>query len=57
MLKAMQPLNERLGQVVEYRFFAGMTIEETADVLEVSSATIKRDWTMARAWLLRELSG
>jgi RNA polymerase sigma factor (TIGR02999 family) len=55
-LKRLEAINERLGRVVEYRFFAGMTIEETADVLAVSPATIKRDWTMARAWLLRELS-
>jgi DNA-directed RNA polymerase specialized sigma24 family protein len=43
--------------VVELRFFGGLTVEETASVLGVGSATVKRDWTVARAWLHRELSG
>jgi DNA-directed RNA polymerase specialized sigma24 family protein len=42
--------------VVELRFFAGLTVEETAEVLQVSRATVNRDWVTARAWLLRELS-
>lgn len=55
---------ERLGkdrprwvQVVECRYFAGLTIEETAEALEVSHATVSNDWRLARAWLRRELGG
>jgi RNA polymerase sigma factor (TIGR02999 family) len=48
--------NERAGRIVECRFFGGMSVEETAKALDVSPATVKRDWTMARAWLNRELS-
>ena len=44
-----------LGQLVELRFFGGLTIEETADVLGESTATVKRDWNVAKAWLRREL--
>jgi DNA-directed RNA polymerase specialized sigma24 family protein len=43
-------------QVVELKFFAGLTVEETAEVLNVSPDTVARDWRMARTWLLRELS-
>ena len=50
-------LSERQAQVVELRFFGGLTIEETAEVLDISAVTVKRDWTFARAWLYRELSG
>lgn len=46
----------RPARVVECRFFGGLSIEETADLLEVSSMTIKRDWTLARTWLYRDLS-
>lgn len=45
------------ARVVELRYFGGMSIEETADVLEVSPATVKREWAVARAWLKRELGG
>jgi RNA polymerase sigma factor (TIGR02999 family) len=45
----------RLRQVVECRFFAGLSVEETSEVLASSPATVKRDWTAARAWLNREL--
>lgn len=55
-LARLASVNERQSRVVECRFFAGMNIEETAEALEVSSATVKRDWTLARAWLNRELS-
>jgi RNA polymerase sigma-70 factor, ECF subfamily len=48
-------LDARQARVVECRFFAGMTIEETALALDVAPATVKRDWTLARAWLHREL--
>jgi RNA polymerase sigma factor (TIGR02999 family) len=43
------------GQIVEMRFFGGLTIEETAKALDVSAATVKRDWNMAKAWLTREM--
>ena len=55
-LKRLEHLDQRQSQVVEYRFFAGLGIEETAEVLGVSAATVKRDWVLARAWLNRELS-
>ena len=42
--------------MVELKFFAGLTVEETADVLDVSPDTVARDWRMARTWLMRELS-
>ena len=47
--------NERYARVVECRFFGGLSVEETAEALGTSSATVKRDWTVARAWLNREL--
>ena len=56
---ALEELTEvapRQGQLVELRFFGGLTVEETAAVLKVSSETVMRDWKMAKAWLLRELS-
>src|SRR5580698_4011372 len=63
-LVALEQALTRLGQtdarkskVVELRFFGGMTVEETAEVLHISSETVMRDWSMARAWLLRELDG
>ena len=55
-LERLSSLDERQSQIVELRFFAGLAIEEIADVLKVSPATVKRDWTMAKTWLLRELS-
>lgn len=54
-LDRLEKLNERRCRVVEYRFFGGMSIEETARTLEISPATVKREWAMARAWLNREL--
>lgn len=48
--------NQRLCTVVELRFFVGLTLEETADVLDVSVATVKRDWDFTRAWLHREMA-
>jgi len=53
-LAALDPVQARL---VELRFFGGLTIEETAEALEMSPATVKRHWTVARAWLARELEG
>ena len=54
-LDRLAVVNERYGRVVECRFFGGMSVEETAAALGTSPATVKRDWTMARAWLNREL--
>jgi RNA polymerase sigma factor (TIGR02999 family) len=55
-LEALAALDARKVQVVELRFFAGLTVGETADVLDLSPDTVARDWRMARTWLLRELS-
>ena len=54
-LTRLEALDERLARVVEYRYFGGLTVEETAAVLGVSPATIKRDWRTARTWLYGEL--
>ena len=54
-LEMLATLDARKVRVIELRFFAGLTVEETADVLEVSPDTVARDWRMARTWLLREL--
>jgi RNA polymerase sigma factor (TIGR02999 family) len=55
-LGRLADLDPQQGRVVELRYFGGMTIEETAEVMGVSPATVKREWMMARAWLRRELS-
>lgn len=55
-LKRLEEIDERLVRLVECRYFAGLTIEETARVLDISEATVSRDWTRARAWLNRELT-
>jgi len=55
-LKALAAVDERKSRVVEMRFFGGLSIEETAEVLKVSSETVQRDWRLAKVWLLRELS-
>jgi len=54
-LVRLSHLNERLTRVVELRFFAGFSVEEAADILDVSPRTVKRDWQVARAFLYREL--
>ena len=54
-LKRLATFDERLNQIVELRYFAGFTIPETAEALDLSPTTVKRDWTTARAWLSREL--
>ena len=56
-LKALKKSDERKHQVVELRFFGGLSVEETASVLQVSPETVMRDWKFAKAWLLRELRG
>ena len=54
-LERLEALDERQCRVVECRFFAGLTVEETAEALSISPATVKREWSTARAWLNREL--
>jgi RNA polymerase sigma factor (TIGR02999 family) len=56
-LDALARIDNRKSRVIELRYFGGLSIEETAEVLEVSVDTVKRDFRMARAWLLAELSG
>lgn len=55
-LSTLSTFDERMSQVVELRFFGGLSVQETADVLHVSPETVMRDWKTAKAWLLRELS-
>ena len=56
-LKTLTKVDPRKSQVVEMRFFGGLSVEETAEVLKVSPDTVLRDWRLAKLWLLRELSG
>jgi len=56
-LDRLAALDPQKSQVVEMRYFGGMTVEEIAEVLKISPITVKREWNRARAWLLRELSG
>jgi RNA polymerase sigma-70 factor, ECF subfamily len=55
-LKTLAAFDPRKSQIVELRFFGGLSVEETAEVLKVSPITVMRDWNMAKAWLHRELS-
>jgi RNA polymerase sigma factor (TIGR02999 family) len=55
-LNSLALIDAQQSRIIELRYFGGLTIEETAEVLGISSATVKREWMMARAWLLRELS-
>jgi len=55
-LTSLAKLDARQSRVVELRFFGGLSLEETAEVLRVSTGTVRRDWSLARAWLHRELS-
>jgi RNA polymerase sigma factor (TIGR02999 family) len=55
-LKALAVLDGRKSQIVELRFFGGLSVPETAEVLRISPETVMRDWKMAKVWLLRELS-
>ncbi len=55
-LKQLSAVDTRKSEVVELRFFGGLTVEETATALHVSPETVMRDWKLAKAWLLRELS-
>ena len=56
-IERLEQVDRELARIVELRFFAGLSIEETADAMQLSPATIKRRWALARAWLHRELSG
>jgi RNA polymerase sigma-70 factor (ECF subfamily) len=56
-LTALAAFDERKSRVVELRFFGGLTVDETAEALRVSPITVVRDWTLARAWLAREMRG
>jgi len=56
-MNALARIDPRKVQVVEMRFFGGLSVEETAQVLKVSTITVKRDWRSARAWLYQELTG
>jgi len=55
-LTSLAAIDSRKSQIVELRFFSGLSIEETAEVLAVSPGTVMRDWTLAKAWLRRELT-
>jgi RNA polymerase sigma factor (TIGR02999 family) len=56
-LDELSRLDPRQGRIVELRFFGGLSIDETSEILGISPATVKREWTTARAWLHREMSG
>ncbi len=56
-LTRLEALDPQQGRIVELRYFGGLTIEETAAVMRLSTGTIKRDWVVARAWLYREMTG
>jgi RNA polymerase sigma factor (TIGR02999 family) len=55
-LKTLAEIDPRQSHVVELRFFAGLSLEETSEVMGIATATVQRDWTAARAWLHREIS-
>jgi RNA polymerase sigma factor (TIGR02999 family) len=55
-LTTLSRIDEQQGRIVELRFFGGLTIEETSEVLQISPSTVKRDWILAKTWILRELS-
>jgi len=54
-LLRLAAMDESQGRIIELRFFAGLSIEDTAETLKISPATVKREWTLARAWLYREV--
>lgn len=56
-LKSLATVDKRKSRVVELRFFGGLSVEETAEVIKVSPETVMRDWKIAKSWLLREISG
>lgn len=56
-LKQLEQMDPQQARIVELRFFSGLSIEDTAEALGISTATVKRDWALAKAWLYREISG
>ena len=54
-LERLSAIDERKSKVVEFRYFGGLSVEETAEVLKISTITVTRDWNMAKAWLAREI--
>ena len=56
-LKALAELDKRQSRIVELRFFGGLSIDDTSRILDISPATVKREWSTARAWLYEEISG
>ncbi len=54
-LTKLDSFDKRLSRIVELRFFTGLTVEETAEILSISPATVKRDWRLAKAWLYKEM--
>jgi RNA polymerase sigma-70 factor (ECF subfamily) len=57
VLERLEALDQRQGRIVELRFFGGLSVEEIADVMQISTPTVKREWSSAKAWLHRELTG
>jgi RNA polymerase sigma factor (sigma-70 family) len=57
LLSDLAELDKRQAEIVEMRFFAGLTVEEIAEVLEISPATVKREWATAKMWLRRQMQG
>jgi RNA polymerase sigma factor (sigma-70 family) len=55
-LQRLERVDKQQAQIIEMRYFGGLTIEQTAEALSISPATVKREWTLARAWLKRELA-
>jgi RNA polymerase sigma factor (TIGR02999 family) len=55
-LASLSKIDSRKGRVVELRYFGGLSVEETADILHISPETVSRDWKMAKTWLFRELT-
>jgi len=55
-LERLEALDARQGRIVELRFFSGLTVEEIAEVMQISTPTVKREWSSAKAWLHRELT-
>jgi RNA polymerase sigma factor (sigma-70 family) len=56
-LEALARMDPRRAHVIELRFFGGLSVDETAEVLGISAQSVMRDWKLARAWLMRELHG
>ena len=56
-LQELEEFDPKQAKIIELRYFGGMTIDETAEVLKISPATVKREWTMARAWLFERMKG